>query len=136
MPSPRYLQVLALALVIVPSIFASAIPGARPPTLEDNKNADMAYLPCYIGEEMCMKAHSWDTEEPWECIDTQTSITSCGGCSRPSQDDQPLGRDCTIIPGQMIVSCVRGDCVVSKCQSGWKLTKDNQACYELYDEGD
>ncbi|KAG8985669.1 Dihydroxyacetone synthase [Tulasnella sp. 427] len=94
------------------------------------------YSACYPGQEMCVKAHSWEPEDLWECVDTQKSSKNCGGCTQPMQHAQPLGRDCTIIPGQKSVSCVRGECVISKCQSGWQLSKDQGSCYELYDEGD
>lgn len=61
---------------------------------------------------------------------------SGGGCMNPMYEDQVVGRDCTIIPGQKTVSCVEGVCQVQACQSGWYASKDKQACYEKYDEGD
>jgi len=96
----------------------------------------VVYSACEVNEEMCEKEHAWGNEEPWECVDTAKSRTNCGGCIRPMYEDQEPGRDCTIIPGVRNVDCYKGACVIKHCQSGWTMSDDRGACYELYDEGD
>jgi hypothetical protein len=42
----------------------------------------------------------------YECLDTKTELTSCGGCSSTNE-----GKDCTAIQGSWNVGCVKSTCV-------------------------
>lgn len=67
----------------------------------------------------------------FECIDTQAELESCGGCvngyySRQFVIGQNItfsGVDCTSMEGVTFgaVSCVSGQCVASRCRSGYRL---------------
>ena len=46
-------------------------------------------------------------EHSVECIDTQSNIESCGGCTNAG------GVDCTAIKGIGAVACRTGSCVIS-----------------------
>ncbi|KAF8314179.1 hypothetical protein DL93DRAFT_2040149, partial [Clavulina sp. PMI_390] len=61
--------------------------------------------------------------KPYECLDTQINLESCGGCVVPYDDfeDEAGGVDCTSLPGVADVECARGRCMVRKCQRGWLL---------------
>jgi len=83
---------------------------------------------------MCLNEHSWN--QPWECVDTTKSTKNCGGCMKPMHGEYRGGQDCTIIPGQRVVACEAGSCVVKACQSGWYLQRGRSACMEDFDEGD
>ncbi len=67
----------------------------------------------------------------WECVDTMSDLESCGGCiiSLPGRRGQE-GEDCTAIAGVSDVSCVRGKCVVHKCEDGYEV--ENGEC--VYNE--
>ncbi|KAF8147746.1 hypothetical protein K438DRAFT_1625980 [Mycena galopus ATCC 62051] len=66
----------------------------------------------------------------WECIDTQSELESCGGCiySDDLPRSSPHGKDCTAIPGVSDVSCVKGQCVIRKCISGYNLVGTSSEC--------
>ncbi|GAA6026003.1 hypothetical protein JCM11491_001998 [Sporobolomyces phaffii] len=57
-----------------------------------------------------------------ECLDTQTSLTSCGGCVGEGGN----GTNCLSIPGALGVECQAGQCVVASCFRGW--THKNGKC--------
>lgn len=46
-------------------------------------------------------------EDTLECVDTQSNIESCGGCTNAG------GVDCTAIKGADAVVCTAGTCVIS-----------------------
>jgi len=52
----------------------------------------------------------------FECIDTQTELTSCGGCVTKGQ-----GENCLSIPGADAVGCDHGKCVVFTVMPGFIL---------------
>jgi hypothetical protein len=54
----------------------------------------------------------------WECIDTQNSLESCGGCPNAG------GQDCSVLPGADQVACVDGACRISSCIRGQSLALD------------
>ncbi|GAA5820565.1 hypothetical protein JCM11251_003051 [Rhodosporidiobolus azoricus] len=61
----------------------------------------------------------------FECIDTTTSLNSCGGCVGAGQS----GQNCLAIPGALNVQCLDSKCHVGSCFKGWKHTKDgNGSC--------
>ncbi|GAA5887092.1 hypothetical protein JCM16303_007131 [Sporobolomyces ruberrimus] len=53
-----------------------------------------------------------------ECLDTQTSLTSCGGCV----GEGGSGVNCLAIPGALGVECQAGKCVVASCFRGWQYS--------------
>ena len=87
------------------------------------------------------------TRDGWECIDTMSDLESCasffclfatclfseqsagGGCVIPLGQEAASGTDCSALPGVQDVSCVRGKCVVERCQEGFALLPaDNSRC--------
>lgn len=88
------------------------------------KNCPASYSECLVN------AATPTTLASFECIDTQTELESCGGCVNGVYTGQDTasnitssGVDCTAIPGVSFgsVSCVRGQCVVSRCRRGYHL---------------
>jgi len=67
--------------------------------------------------------------QPYECVDTQTNLESCGGCVVPytlglTKDElknTKLGVDCTGLRGVGDVGCHKGKCIVRKCRKGYEL---------------
>ncbi|GAA5835746.1 hypothetical protein JCM3766R1_005838 [Sporobolomyces carnicolor] len=57
-----------------------------------------------------------------ECIDTQNSLTSCGGCVGGGGS----GQNCLAIPGALGVECRQGQCEIASCFRGW--TYSNGKC--------
>ncbi|KAF9515754.1 hypothetical protein BS47DRAFT_1341696 [Hydnum rufescens UP504] len=55
----------------------------------------------------------------FECIDTKTSLESCGGCTIGFGSEPATGVDCTNIPGASDIECEKGVCVVNACKEGW-----------------
>lgn len=64
-----------------------------------------------------------------ECLDTQSSIDSCGGCATEGR-----GTDCTSLPGVMDVSCQLGECVVHSCDKGFAV-ENGTMCVEVEEGG-
>lgn len=69
----------------------------------------------------------------FECIDTQTELESCGGCSNGYYDDKKnlnatVGIDCSAINGVALggSSCGGGKCKITRCRSGFDF--ENGAC--------
>jgi hypothetical protein len=63
--------------------------------------------------------------QAFECLDTQSNVESCGGCTSTDQ-----GIDCTSIESAEDVACVMGQCVVNVCQPGWKVGANATECVE------
>ncbi|OXG73893.1 delayed-type hypersensitivity antigen [Cryptococcus neoformans var. grubii Br795] len=64
----------------------------------------------------------------WECIDPNTELESCGGCrygdySANGNSSEPMGADCTALPGVLrnSVTCSDGKCEAFACKRGWTL---------------
>lgn len=55
-----------------------------------------------------------------ECVDTQTEITSCGGCESLNE-----GENCLTIEGADEVGCERGYCRVFSVLPGYVINEDN-----------
>lgn len=50
---------------------------------------------------------------PYECLDIQTNLESCGGCVPVGEIEGPDGgRDCTAIDKAESVACIDGRCVI------------------------
>ncbi|EJU06037.1 hypothetical protein DACRYDRAFT_19364 [Dacryopinax primogenitus] len=64
----------------------------------------------------------------YECVDTRSSLESCGGCVIPFPGMRPTGQDCTQIPGVSDVSCIQGTCRVSRCAEGFTRSDDGTEC--------
>lgn len=89
------------------------------------KNCPASYSECLVNTP------TTSTVASLECIDTQSELESCGGCVNgdytsdltASSNITWSGVDCTAIPGVSVgsVSCVRGQCVVSRCRRGYRL---------------
>ncbi|KZT62223.1 hypothetical protein CALCODRAFT_505778 [Calocera cornea HHB12733] len=64
----------------------------------------------------------------YECVDTRSSLESCGGCVIPFPGMRPTGQDCTALPGVSDVACIQGTCRVSRCAEGFTLNEDGTTC--------
>jgi len=53
-----------------------------------------------------------------ECLDTQSELTSCGGCVSKGE-----GQNCLLIPGAEGVGCQEGSCIVFSTKSGYTLNE-------------
>ncbi|WVF70003.1 hypothetical protein IAT40_004789 [Kwoniella sp. CBS 6097] len=74
-------------------------------------------------------------EYSFECIDTQSELESCGGCTFGEFNNAtaPLGQDCNTIGSVMGAStCLAGRCVSFACKRGYTLVDGQckaQGCY-------
>ncbi|KAJ6632538.1 hypothetical protein B0H10DRAFT_2159670 [Mycena sp. CBHHK59/15] len=70
----------------------------------------------------------------WECVDTQTDLESCGGCSYAAHSNpfEAAGEDCTSLLGVSDVSCIKGQCIVHKCMPGYDINDGHSEC--IYSE--
>ncbi|BGP58249.1 hypothetical protein JCM8202v2_005910 [Rhodotorula sphaerocarpa] len=59
----------------------------------------------------------------YECLDTQRSLESCGGCASTGH-----GRDCTAIPHVGNVTCEAGVCVVVSCARHYRPARAGDRC--------
>ncbi|CAK5261866.1 unnamed protein product [Mycena citricolor] len=76
---------------------------------------------CFRGQRACrVPGRSLGS---WECIDIQSDLESCGGCSYGGS-----GTDCTSLAGVADVACVQGECVINKCSPGFSA--NNSRCIE------
>ncbi|KAF8586881.1 hypothetical protein K439DRAFT_1386452 [Ramaria rubella] len=79
--------------------------------------------------------HGWSACGIWggsrldyECVDVTADLWSCGGCGIPLLSTDPVGVDCTAIPGVHDVSCLGSRCVVQRCKSGFTVSDDKTTC--------
>jgi len=79
--------------------------------------------------------HGWSACGIWgggrldyECVDVKKDLWSCGGCSLPLLPTDPIGVDCTTIPGVHDVSCHGNRCVVQRCKDGFNVSGDQTSC--------
>ncbi|KAJ7021464.1 hypothetical protein C8F04DRAFT_1314359, partial [Mycena alexandri] len=86
---------------------------------------------CYEGFTAC-KVPGY-SENSWECVDVQNDLESCGGCSYDLSTSS--GRDCSAIPGVSDVSCIKGQCVVHKCMTGYDTDDKHSQCVYSEDKG-
>lgn len=65
-----------------------------------------------------------------ECVDTQNSRESCGGCvvDAPFSSSAVKGKDCRAIPNVALVECVTGGCLVSSCAKGYTVSSTRDSC--------
>ncbi|TDL24274.1 hypothetical protein BD410DRAFT_115549 [Rickenella mellea] len=67
----------------------------------------------------------------YECIDTQNTLDSCGGCVAFDGDKPGLnnnGRDCSVIEHANAVRCSKGRCVVESCRGDFEVSEDKESC--------
>lgn len=64
----------------------------------------------------------------FECVDTQNTLDSCGGCVGLKNDNENTGRDCSTIENADVVRCSKGRCVVDKCRNGYKVGMGDDSC--------
>lgn len=62
----------------------------------------------------------------YECIDTATTLDSCGGCASTGE-----GVDCNLIPNAAGVGCEAGSCVVFSCEAGFRPSLDGTTCIRV-----
>ncbi|KAF8603518.1 hypothetical protein BDV93DRAFT_164262, partial [Ceratobasidium sp. AG-I] len=56
-----------------------------------------------------------------ECINTMTTLDSCGGCVGPEGEEHKYtGRDCSAIKNVNEVKCQAGRCNITSCRSGYE----------------
>jgi hypothetical protein len=80
---------------------------------------------CPTGWEVCSGLTS---ATAFECINTQTTLDSCGGCLFPYEGKNATGADCSAIHGVDHVSCRNGACFVESCTAGMAVSEDHQSC--------
>ena len=78
--------------------------------LSSNKNADFGH-----------------SAGGYECLDTATSLDSCGGCASTGQ-----GMDCTQIAHSSGVGCNSGQCVIFSCESGYAVSSNATKCVRVH----
>ncbi|KAL1738740.1 hypothetical protein HDZ31DRAFT_50520, partial [Schizophyllum fasciatum] len=68
----------------------------------------------------------------FECIDTSSTLDSCGGCvtphSFPVSGSQSLGVDCAALPNVIEVGCKASKCVVNRCKGAFAPSEDGSRC--------
>ncbi|KAF8530069.1 hypothetical protein BU17DRAFT_35782 [Hysterangium stoloniferum] len=79
--------------------------------------------------------HGWSTCGVWgdshlnyECVDVKNDLWSCGGCGIPLLPTDPIGEDCTAIPGVLDVSCQGSRCIVARCKAGYRVSGNRTTC--------
>ncbi|KAL8281058.1 hypothetical protein RQP46_006416 [Phenoliferia psychrophenolica] len=73
---------------------------------------------CPGGERACPLG----TTGGYECLDTRTSLDSCGGCLVSESLHSPVGKNCLSIPGVMGVACQDSACNISSCLPGYRYS--------------
>ncbi|GAA5827338.1 hypothetical protein JCM5353_007547 [Sporobolomyces roseus] len=64
--------------------------------------------------------------DSFKCIDTSSSLESCGGCLTDL-----TGVDCTAIEGAEQVGCVQGTCEIWSCADGYTFDSNSQVCVKI-----
>ncbi|PPR00694.1 hypothetical protein CVT24_000982 [Panaeolus cyanescens] len=87
---------------------------------------------CKPHESVCGIPGREDTLQ-FECLDTNSTTTSCGGCVTPhpfinTGVAHAQGVDCTAISHAQHVGCVDRHCVVHSCQFGWIPNTSGTGC--------
>jgi len=92
---------------------------------------------CEFGLSKCGIYSSYSpssgTVPPYECVDTKSSLESCGGCVIPytlgltkSEIEELKTGVCTALKGVSAVGCYKGQCVVHKCQKGYEASPGSE----------
>ncbi|GAA5938980.1 uncharacterized protein JCM15063_004383 [Sporobolomyces koalae] len=103
---------------------ASSPHAARPQKIFRPSTSEPLQKPATLSKDVVSGEHCPLDEQAcplssggFECVDTKTQLTSCGGCV--SQDGEGSGTNCLAIPGALGVECQEGKCVVASCFRGW-----------------
>ncbi|KAL0952887.1 hypothetical protein HGRIS_007106 [Hohenbuehelia grisea] len=83
--------------------------------------------PCDVGETLCGVRSARAGQDSWECVKTNESLESCGGCTVPYDNAAAFGRDCSTIDADA-VSCIQGSCRVTACKSGFRSANNGTDC--------
>ncbi|KAF8595531.1 hypothetical protein BDV93DRAFT_548787 [Ceratobasidium sp. AG-I] len=92
---------------------ATKTPGTCPATTGMTPSAAVkrrTTLTCPYGQTRCEVMFG---RGGWECVDTQKSLDTCGGCDG----------DCSTLEGTNEVGCAKGHCVIKSCAKGYKLVQ-------------
>jgi len=97
--------------------------GSQKPKKRDAKWRDAT---CPQGWSACKLWGAFG--QAFECVDVAQDLWSCGGCGIPLISTDPIGVDCTAIPGVHDVSCINSRCVVARCKNGFQISADQTTC--------
>ncbi|KAI5124334.1 hypothetical protein M0805_008941 [Coniferiporia weirii] len=78
---------------------------------------------CPTGLQTCPIKVEGSFAGDFECVDTISDLTSCGGCVSLNK-----GVDCSKIANSKLASCEGGACVVQECKSGFIPSDDGLSC--------
>ncbi|KAI0248054.1 hypothetical protein BJV78DRAFT_1240659 [Lactifluus subvellereus] len=88
-----------------------------------------ALATCDEGEEVC---GVYQGSAAFECLNTDITLESCGGCMAPSpfltSEQGPEGVDCTTLPHVQDVRCSAGQCHVKRCDDGFVPSPNHREC--------
>ncbi|KAG6860318.1 hypothetical protein C0995_012714 [Termitomyces sp. Mi166 len=89
---------------------------------------------CKPGQTVCGIPGREGTKD-FECIDTRTTLDSCGGCivQHPFSDGPAAakGVDCGRLPGVITSNCSDYRCEITQCRSGWHLEAKRNECVKV-----
>ncbi|KAJ7155109.1 hypothetical protein C8R46DRAFT_911118, partial [Mycena filopes] len=92
------------------------------PSHRHTRAAPQEVMACPAFQQLCPVMTG---SKSFECVDTQSSLESCGGCvgAMPS-----TGQDCSVIPNVNAVSCSMGRCVVTECRKNYVVSAEGDSC--------
>ncbi|KAJ3492862.1 hypothetical protein NLJ89_g11150 [Agrocybe chaxingu] len=108
-------------------LFRHGCPSSVPRTLQPRAaivTFAQAKATCGGHTEVC-GVSGRENSMAFECVDTETTRDSCGGCMVPHPffESEPVrrstGQDCSAIPNAKSVGCSESRCVVHTCNDGW-----------------
>ncbi|KAG5637302.1 hypothetical protein H0H81_005045 [Sphagnurus paluster] len=113
----------------------SAAPNRKRRGVKRITTLAQAKATCKPKQSVCGIAGREDTFD-FECIDTSTTLDSCGGCITPHpfyepHRKSPAGIDCGRLPGVLTATCEESYCVVTQCRAGQQPSSDNTHCTKL-----
>ncbi|KAG8793580.1 hypothetical protein FRC12_002295 [Ceratobasidium sp. 428] len=106
-------------------------PGSSTCGPQSSKRAVQPILDTCSSRPGYQRCPVWSSPGGYECINTLTTLDSCGGCvSMPGDKNGSFtGRDCSAIPNVNVVECRRGQCEIASCRKGYALA--NGACVAM-----
>ncbi|KAI4524958.1 hypothetical protein K525DRAFT_291240 [Schizophyllum commune Loenen D] len=89
---------------------------------------------CSARESVCGIAGHEGTLD-FECVDTTSTLDSCGGCVTPhgfpAASVQSSGVDCAALPNVVEVGCKASKCVVNRCKDSFVPSSDGGRCVSV-----
>ncbi|KAI5885652.1 uncharacterized protein SCHCODRAFT_02681702 [Schizophyllum commune H4-8] len=89
---------------------------------------------CRPRESVCGIAGHEGTLD-FECVDTTSTLDSCGGCVTPhgfpAAAIQSSGVDCAALPNVVEVGCKASKCVVNRCKESFVPSSDGSRCISI-----